>query len=194
LGESSTKYFLVAICWASKDESRVCAAYPEVLVVDSKANTNKLKHAFFCAVGVDGNNNNAILFRSWLPNNTEDSYSWLMNIAIKLIFKPSFLARIRFVMSDICHTMGPVLEDACQTGESFPNAVSIICVYHIERNFFQEFGIASRGRWQLRPSSMRKKRVEQSTGRTVGKNNASMQYTKCKNANLMQNLKNVRNG
>jgi hypothetical protein len=158
LGDSSNKYFLVAICWASKDESRVCAAYPEVLVVDSKANTNKLRHAFFCAVGVDGNNNNAILFRSWLPNNTEDSYSWLMNTAIKLIFKPSFLARVRFVMSDNCHTMGPVLEDACQTGESFPNAVSFICVYHIERNFFQEFGIASHGRWQLKPSSMRKKK------------------------------------
>jgi hypothetical protein len=158
LGQSNAKYFLVAICWASKDETRVCAAYPEVLVVDSKANTNKLKHAFFCAVGIDGNHNNAVLFRAWLPNNTEDAYAWMLNTAIKILFKPEFLARVKFVMSDNCHTMGPVLEDACQQGETFPNAAAFICVYHLERNFFQEFGVSSRGRWQLKPSRMRKKK------------------------------------
>jgi hypothetical protein len=158
LGSTAAKRFLIGIAWAGKDECRVCAAYPEVLVVDSKANTNKFKHAFFCGVGIDGNNNNCVLFRAWIPNNTQDSYVWLFNTALKLLFKPDFLQRIRVVMSDNCHTMGPVLEDACSTGEVLPNASSFICVYHIERNFHADFGVSSRGRWNLKPSITKKKK------------------------------------
>jgi len=73
------------------------------------------------------------------------------------LFEPDFLQRIKFVMSDNCHTMGPVLEDACSTGQAMPNAGAYICVYHIERNFHADFGVSSRGRWNLKQSRMRKK-------------------------------------
>jgi hypothetical protein len=158
IGSTNAKRFLIGIAWAGKDECRVCAAYPEVLVVDSKANTNKFKHAFFCGVGIDGNNNNSVLFRAWIPNNTQDSYVWLFNTALRMLFKPDFLKRIQVVMSDNCHTMGPVLEDACSAGEVLPNASAFICVYHIERNFHADFGVSSRGRWNLKPSITKKKK------------------------------------
>jgi hypothetical protein len=160
----------------------VCAAYPEVLVVDSKANTNKHKLAFFCGVGVDGNNNNSILFRAWLPNNTEDSYAWLFNTALKHLFTKKFLDRVKFVMSDNCNTMGPVIEDACSHGQTLQNASPYICVYHIERNFHADFGISSRGRLRLKPSRMRKKKggkIEWAYGWQKQCVNAIYQLQKC---------------
>ena len=61
------EYFLVGVAWLHEEELRVFAAYPEMLVVDSKANTNKYKKAFFAGVGVDGAYKNSILFRTWIP-------------------------------------------------------------------------------------------------------------------------------
>ena len=66
---SSDDYFLVGVTWIHEEELRVFAAYPELLVVDSKANTNKYKKAFFSGVGVDGGYKNSVLFRTWIPNN-----------------------------------------------------------------------------------------------------------------------------
>jgi hypothetical protein len=40
-------YFLVGVAWVHEEELRVFGAYPEMLVVDAKANTNKYKKAFF---------------------------------------------------------------------------------------------------------------------------------------------------
>lgn len=90
-------------------------------------------------------------------------------------------------MSDNCNTMGPVLEDACSQGQAMPNAAAFICVYHLERNFHADFGVSSRGRLSLKPSRMRKKKGATLIGHTAGKNNASMQYTRCKNARVLQN-------
>jgi hypothetical protein len=80
----SRRVFLVAIVWSHEFEVRIFSAYPELLVIDGKMNTNKNKQEHFCGVGIDGDWGNAVLFRAWLPNKTEHSCSWLWLLYIWL--------------------------------------------------------------------------------------------------------------
>lgn len=138
------EYFLVGVAWVHEEELRVFAAYPEMLVVDAKANTNKYKKAFFAGVGVDGGFKNSVLFRTWIPNQTRDAYTWLLSTALPSLVPQDVLNLIEVIMSDDCQTFGPLLRSQCVTGCIFPNAMSLSCVYHLERNFFEEFGIGGK--------------------------------------------------
>jgi hypothetical protein len=151
------EYFLVGVAWLHEEELRVFAAYPEMLVVDSKANTNKYKKAFFAGVGVDGAYKNSILFRTWIPNQTRDSYTWLVSTALKYLVPQNILDQIEIIMSDDCQTFGPLLRSMCVQGGIFPNAMSLSCVYHIERNFFEAFGRGG-GKLGLGASKMHRKK------------------------------------
>ena len=162
------RMFFIAVAWVEKPELKIFGAYPEVLVIDSKANTNALKHAFFAGVGIDGAWRNAVMFRSWIPNDTADTYYWLLNIAMPSLVPPSVLRSIRMVMSDDCATMGPIIQDICGPGNLLPNAVVRICVYHLERNFFQDFGVGAR-RFLLKSSTTTKKKAAKLFGVTLGK-------------------------
>ena len=106
--------FLVGVCWVHRDELRCFSHYPEVLVVDSKANTNKFKKAFFSGVGVDGSWKNITLFRSWIPNQTEASYAWLMTTALPLLVSADIRCGIEMIMSDADATMGSVITECCK--------------------------------------------------------------------------------
>ena len=137
---SADEHFLVGVAWVHEEELRIFAAYPELLVVDAKANTNKYKKAFFAGVGVDGAYKNSVLFRTWIPNQTRDSYTWLVSTALPMLVPQNILTNIEVIMSDDCQTFGPLLRSQCVRGGVFPNAMSLSCVYHIERNFFEAFG------------------------------------------------------
>jgi len=54
------RVFLVAIVWTHEFEVRIFSAYPELLVIDGKMNTNKNKQEHFCGVGIDGNWGNCV--------------------------------------------------------------------------------------------------------------------------------------
>lgn len=151
------KLFLVGVCWVDHRELRVFQHYPEILVVDSKANTNKYKKAFFSGVGIDGLWKNCTLFRSWIPNQTEASYAWLITRAIPLLIHSNILKKIEVIMSDADATMGAVITGCCGHGKIFPKAMHCFCVYHFERNFFQEFGVGSR-HLGLKKSSMSRRK------------------------------------
>ena len=154
---SCDEYFLVGVTWVHEEELRVFAAYPELLVVDSKANTNKYKKAFFSGVGVDGGYKNSVLFRTWIPNQTRDAYTWLVSTAIPLLVPADVLNLIQAIMSDDCQTFGPLLRSQCVAGGVFPNAMSLSCVYHLERNFFEEFGTGGK-KLGLGVSTMQRKK------------------------------------
>ncbi len=151
------EHFLVAVAWIHEEELRIFAAYPELLVVDAKANTNKYKKAFFAGVGVDGAYKNSVLFRTWIPNQTRDSYTWLVSTALPTLVPQWILDNIQIIMSDDCQTFGPLLRSQCVPEGTFPNAISLSCVYHIERNFFEAFGIGGR-KLGLGVSSMQRKK------------------------------------
>jgi hypothetical protein len=140
----SDKLFFVGTCWVNHDELRVFQHYPEILVVDSKANTNKYKKAFFSGVGVDGFWKNCTLFRSWIPNQTEAAYAWLITRAVPLLVPSSIRKKVEVIMSDADAAMGAVIDGCCGDGQKFPKAIHCFCVYHFERNFFQEFGVGSK--------------------------------------------------
>ena len=103
------RVFLVAIVWTQEHEVRTFSAYPELLVIDGKMNTNKAKMEHFCGVGIEGDWGNSVLFRALLPNKTEHSCSWLWQHAIPGLLSKSLLAAILGVMSDDCSTMQPIL-------------------------------------------------------------------------------------
>jgi hypothetical protein len=47
------RMFLVAMVWTFAHEVRVFSAYPELLVVDGKMNTNKSRLEYFLGVGIE---------------------------------------------------------------------------------------------------------------------------------------------
>ena len=57
----------------------------DMFVTKCRTITNRFKKAFFSGVGIDGNWKNSVLFRSWIPNNTEAAYGWLLTRAIPLV-------------------------------------------------------------------------------------------------------------
>jgi hypothetical protein len=120
------------------------SSYPELLVIDGKMNTNKLKQENFCGVGVNGDWGNSVLFRAWMPNKTEHACAWLWQHGVTRIFSKALLEAILGVMSDDCSTMQPILMTlVCTEDGVLPNAKSYLCIYHFQRNFFSKFGMGS---------------------------------------------------
>ena len=140
--------FLVGVCWVQADELRVFAHYPEVLVVDSKANTNKFKKAFFLVLELRATGKKKWYFVQKVDTEPNRSFvcmaDSLLTRAIPLLVPQAIRDKVEMVMSDADATMGAVITEACRKGGVFPNAFHAFCVYHFERNFFQEFGCNSR--------------------------------------------------
>jgi hypothetical protein len=146
--------FCISVVWIHQRELRNFAAYPEVLVMDDKKKTNKHGHSFFAGVGVDSLWRNNTLFRSWTPNNTHDALNWLVTVALVHLLSPRLRSRIKCVFTDHCGTMTPILAKVCGDKYVFPNARHFLCVYHIVRNFFQEFGQGHKKQWKLKSSTL----------------------------------------
>ena len=139
---------------------RVFSAYPKLLVVDGKMNTNKSRLEYFLGVGIEGAWGSSVLFRAWLPNKTEQACSWLWLHGLPVLLSKDLLDSILGVMSDDCSTMQPILVTlVCREGGILPNARSYLCIYHFERNFFSKFGMGSSVKqWNLtgsKPTSQR---------------------------------------
>ena len=75
---SSDEYFFVGVTWVHEEELRVFAAYPEMLVVDAKANTNKYKKAFFSGVGISHTNDSKskLMTRFATEDCSRDIFRW----------------------------------------------------------------------------------------------------------------------
>jgi len=147
------RMFYISILWIQKRELRNFQAYPEVLIMDDKKKTNKHGHSFFAGVGVDALWRNNTLFRSWSPNNTHDALNWMMTVAVVHLLPQTLRSRIKCVFTDHCGTMTPILAKVCGDPDVFPNARHFLCVYHVVRNFFQEFGQGHSKKWRLKSST-----------------------------------------
>lgn len=132
--------FFIGVLWVQSDELRMFEAYPEVLVIDAKAKTNDLKHAFMAGVGVDAFWLNSTLFRSWIPNQTDTAYAWMSTIAIPAVIPVNILQSVQSVFTDDDQVFSNAFEMLLEEGECFCNAEAYICTYHIVRNFHQDFG------------------------------------------------------
>lgn len=149
------RLFFISVVWINERELRNFAAYPEVLIMDDKKKTNQLQHPFFAAIGVDGLWRNNTLFRAWSPNNTHDVLNWMMTIAFPFLVPALLRARIKGVFTDHCGTMTPILSKVCGTTDVLPNAKHFLCIYHVLRNFYQEFGQGENSRWKLKRSTQK---------------------------------------
>ncbi len=93
------------------------------------------------------------MFRSWSPNNTHDALNWMMTVAVVHLLPQTLRSRIKCVFTDHCGTMTPILAKVCGDPDVFPNARHFLCVYHVVRNFFQEFGQGHSKKWRLKSST-----------------------------------------
>ena len=147
------RLFFISVVWIQERELKNFSAYPEVMIMDDKKKTNQLQHSFFAAIGVDALWRNNTLFRAWSPNNTHDALNWMMSVAFTLLVPASLRARIKGVFTDHCGTMTPILAKVCGDADVLPNAKHFLCIYHVLRNFYQEFGQGTNGRWKLKRST-----------------------------------------
>ena len=116
--------------------------------MDSKAKTNDLGHAYFAGVGVDASWLNNTLFRSWIPNQTDVAYEWLTTIALPALVPRRILGEVQAIFTDDDQVVNTGLEIVMAKTECFSDADSYICVYHIVRNFHQEFGQGSKTKYR----------------------------------------------
>lgn len=137
--ENERKFF-IGVLWVQSDELRMFEAYPEVLVIDAKAKTNDLKHAYMAGVGVDPFWLNGTLFRSWIPNQTDTAYAWLSTIGLPAVVPLKILKSVQSVFTDDDQVFNNAFEMLLEEDECFGNAEAYICTYHIVRNFHQDFG------------------------------------------------------
>ena len=147
--------FFISVVWMHDRELRNFSAYPEVLVMDDKKKTNKHHHSFFAAIGVDAMWRNNTLLRSWSPNNTHDALNWMMKLAFVHLVPARVRSRIKCVFTDHCGVMTPILAKICGDKDVLPNAKHYLCIYHVVRNFFQEFGQGHNKKFQLRASTQK---------------------------------------
>ena len=89
------------------------------------------------------------------PNNTHDALNWLMTIALVHLVPQNLRSRIKCVFTDHCGIMTPILAKVCGDKDVFPNARHFLCVYHVVRNFFQDFGQGHNKRWNLKNSTQK---------------------------------------
>jgi len=66
------------------------------------------------------------------------------NLSVPLLVPSSIRKKVEVIMSDADAAMGAVIDGCCGDGQKFPKAIHCFCVYHFERNFFQEFGVGSK--------------------------------------------------
>ena len=123
--------------------------------MDDKKKTNKHQHSFFAGIGVDALWRNNTLFRSWSPNNTHDALNWMMTKAIVELVPARLRARIQCVFTDHCGVMTPILSKVCGDADVLPSAKHYLCVYHLVRNFFQDFGKGHSKRWSMKSSTQK---------------------------------------
>jgi hypothetical protein len=128
-------------------------AFPEVLIMDAKAKTNKHKHAYFAGVGVDSFWKNSTLFRAWVPNQTDASYTWLTNVGLQAVVPAATLKKIKSLFTDDDNVVNAGLEALLQVEEIFEAAKSYLCGYHIVRNFHSEFGVNCNRVYKLKSST-----------------------------------------
>jgi hypothetical protein len=80
---------------------------------------------------------------------------WILTRGIPLLIPEHVRASIQVLMSDADPSMGAVTRDCCRPTGSFPNADHELCVYHMERIVFAEFGVgASITQFDLQKSTM----------------------------------------
>ena len=92
--------FFIGVIWTQIDELRMFEAFPEVLIMDAKAKTNKHKHAYFAGVGVDSFWLNNTLFRAWVPNQTDTTYTWMTKVGLPAIVPKRILRLVRSLFTD----------------------------------------------------------------------------------------------
>ncbi len=138
------KKFYIGVMYVQADELRMFEAFPEVLVMDSKAKTNDLRQAYFAGIGVDSFWLNNTLFRSWIPNQTDTSYMWLTTIALPALVPIRILKQVQSIFTDDDKVVNSGLKLLLAKEECFSDAEAYICGYHIVRNFHQEFGLGSK--------------------------------------------------
>jgi hypothetical protein len=145
--------FFIGVIWTQSDELRMFEAFPEVLVMDAKAKTNKYKHAYFAGVGVDSFWLNNTLFRAWVPNQTDETYTWMTTVGLPAIVPAKILKKVRSIFTDDDGVVNTGIEFLQQCEEIFEYAKAYLCGYHIVRNFHAEFGIGCKQKFGLRQSS-----------------------------------------
>ncbi len=121
--------------------------------MDSKAKTNKHKHAYFAGVGVDSFWKNSTLFRSWVPNQTDASYTWLTNVGLQAVVPAATLKKIKSLFTDDDNVVNAGLDALLQVEEIFEAAKAYLCGYHIVRNFHSEFGVNCKRVYKLKSST-----------------------------------------
>ena len=138
------KKFYLGVMYVQADELRMFEAFPEVLIMDSKAKTNDLRQAYFAGIGVDSFWLNNTLFRCWIPNQTDTAYMWMTTIALPALVPVRILKQVQSIFTDDDKVVNSGIKLLLGKDECFSDAEAYICGYHIVRNFHQEFGMGSK--------------------------------------------------
>jgi hypothetical protein len=153
--------------------------------MDAKAKTNKHKHAYFAGVGVDSFWLNNTLFRCWVPNQTDASYTWMTHVGLPANVPRKMLRLVRSLFTDDDGVVNTGIELLQEMGEIFEHANAYLCGYHIVRNLYSDFGQGFKRRFNLKDPTTKYRKF----GHTRGSSIVLMQYTVYSSVNQLQKRK-----
>ncbi|XP_076916955.1 PKS-NRPS hybrid synthetase cheA-like [Bidens hawaiensis] len=103
-------------------------AFPHVLIIDTKYNTNVYKLPLVQIVGVTSTGKTFTIALAFISHEKEDNFTWLLTM-LKTTLDTCMLPRVIVIDRDLA------LMKTCQI--VFPDATKLLCRFHISRNILK---------------------------------------------------------
>ncbi|KAI2512498.1 hypothetical protein MHU86_1951 [Fragilaria crotonensis] len=125
----STQELMIASAWVLAPETRLAYQFPEVLLMDSTADTNKESRPLFTITGKDSTGHMFTILRAFVPNERAWVFRWIFQTVMPALLGKDLLLRVRAVITDGDSQEISQLDDALRN--YMPTAQRLRCGWHI---------------------------------------------------------------
>jgi hypothetical protein len=125
----NTQELMIASAWVLAPEIRLAYQFPEVLLMDSTADTNKESRPLFTITGKDSTGHMFTILRAFVPNERAWVFRWLFQTVMPALLGKDLLLRVRAVITDGDSQEISQLDDALKN--YMPTAQRLRCGWHI---------------------------------------------------------------
>jgi hypothetical protein len=126
----SSEIYMVGLTYATTEEMKVAARFPEYLSYDTTHKTNKYEYKLAFVIGCDGEWQNINFLTSLINREQAKNFEFVFNVALPIFYGQTILSYVHLITSDGDDTLINVIDNAIKTG-CFCNAVRRRCFWHM---------------------------------------------------------------
>jgi hypothetical protein len=140
-------FFVHTQVWNYLDDLKLFAAYSQALAMDAQANVNRSTDGFN-VVGICGNYHNIVVLRSFIGDQTAQTFRWMFHVAFLYLLGKPLCLRVTTILVDGCTAVLGELQVCCSPGGTFGNAKILRCIFHLFIDAWdRKFGFAMKEPW-----------------------------------------------